>query len=111
METELYTVDDGTLLWFTGLKPAERKALDMAIASLVDLPEKDWPAKGAIRLALPKPTFMLKLGPSLRAFVRPNPGGKPIVQDFVNQETLDRYFKPPSSTKKAAASRRVDKTS
>jgi hypothetical protein len=89
METDLYTVDSGTLLWFLRLDPTEREALDAAIASLVDLPEKDWPTKGAIRLDLPRPTFMLKLGPSLRAFVRPNPGGKPEVQDFVHQETID----------------------
>ena len=66
METDLYSVDDGTLLWFTGLKPVEREALDIAIASLAELPEADWPTKGAIRLDLPRATFMLKLGPSLR---------------------------------------------
>ncbi len=66
METEHFTVDDGALLGFFGLKPADREALDAAIGRLANRPEKDWPAEGAIRLTLPKPTFMLKLGPSLR---------------------------------------------
>lgn len=98
METDLYTVDDGTLLWFRGLDPEERRALDAAIAPLVGLPEEEWPSKGAIRLSLPQPTFMLKLGPQLRAFVRPTPDGRPEVQDFVHQRTLDQYFKPLVST-------------
>jgi hypothetical protein len=90
------------LLRFTGLKPAEREALDAAIASLADLPERDWPTKGAIRLGLPETTFMLKLGPSLRAFVRPTPGGKPKVLDFVNQETID-WFRSLASTHEPSA--------
>jgi hypothetical protein len=73
-----------------------------AIAPLVDLPEKDWPAKGAILINPSQPTFMLKLGPSLRAFVRPTPGGKPEVQDFVHQETLD-MFKSRTSTQEPSA--------
>ena len=89
METEHFTVDDGALLEFTGLKPAEREALEAAIDRLANRPEKDWPFEGAIRLTLPVPTFMLKLGPSLRAFVQPTPSGKPFVMDFVKQETLD----------------------
>jgi hypothetical protein len=32
---------------------------------------------------------MLKLGPRLRAFVRPTPDGKPEVLDFVRQAMLD----------------------
>jgi hypothetical protein len=89
METELFTVDDGALLWFTGLDRAQREALDAAIVRLANRPASDWPAEGAIPLTLPEPTFMLKLGPKLRAFVRPTPSGKPYVQDFVNQATLD----------------------
>ncbi|MGP0063106.1 MAG: hypothetical protein ACLQGP_05810 [Isosphaeraceae bacterium] len=91
METDLFTVDDGALLWFTGLDLEKREALDAAIARLANRPEKDWPAEGAIRLGLPEPTFMLKLGPRLRAFVRPTSSGKPLVLDFVNQETLDWF--------------------
>lgn len=53
---------------------------------------------------------MLKLGPSLRAFVRPTPSGKPEVLDFVRQELLDRDFKP-RSTKKSLASHGVDPSS
>ena len=57
METDLYTVDDGTLLSFTKLKPAEREALDRVMASLGDLPEQDWPTQGAIRLGLFRAAF------------------------------------------------------
>jgi hypothetical protein len=103
METELFTVDDEALLWFFGLKPAQREALDAAIARLANRPEKDWPAEGAIRLDLPEPTFMLKLGPSLRAFVRPTSSGKPFVMDFVKQETLD-WLRSLESAKERATS-------
>jgi hypothetical protein len=101
METDHFTVDDGALLKFFGLKPAEREALDAAIGRLANRPEKDWPAEGVIRLTLPEPTFMLKLGPSLRAFVRPSPSGKPFVMDFVKQETLDWLRSLESAQKQA----------
>jgi hypothetical protein len=110
METELCTIDSGAMLWFLRLDPADRAALDAAITPLVDLPENDWPAKGAIRLGLPKPTFMLKLGPRLRVFVRPTPGGKPFIQDFVHQETLD-WFKSLVSTQEPSAPLRTGKPS
>jgi hypothetical protein len=111
METPRYTVHRRALLSESTLTPAEREALETAIAPLVKLPEKDWPSTGAIRLGLPEPTFFIKLGPSLRVFVRPTPGGKPEVLDFVHQELLDRYFKPLRSTKKSLATRGVDKRS
>jgi hypothetical protein len=89
METELYNIHRRALLGESTLTAAERKALETAVAPLVNLPEEEWPSKGAIRLSLPEPTFLIKLDPSLRVFVRPTPGGKPEVLDFVYQETLD----------------------
>ena len=50
METDHFTVHRRALLWFLELDPAARAALDAAIAPLVNLPEKEWPTKGAIRL-------------------------------------------------------------
>jgi hypothetical protein len=107
MENDLYTVNRRAGVRFLDLDPAARTALDAAIRPLVDLSEKDWPAQGAIRLGQiekdrPGPTFMLKLGPSLRAFVRPTPGGKPEVLDFIHQETID-WVKSLDSTHEPSA--------
>jgi hypothetical protein len=114
-ETDLYTVHRRAVLWFLELDPAERADLDTAIAPLVDLPEEGWPTKGAIRLRQIEPdrpgvTYMLKLGPSLRVFIRPTPGGKPEVLAFVHQEMLD-LFKERSSASESSAPLGVGKTS
>jgi hypothetical protein len=106
-ETDLYTVHRRAVLWFLELDPAERAALDAAIAPLVDLPEEDWPTKGAIRLRQietdrPGVTYMLKLDPSLRAFVRPSPNGKPELLFFVHQELLDLFQEQGSASESSA---------
>jgi hypothetical protein len=95
-ETDLYLVHRRAVLKLLELDPADRAALDAAIARLVDLPEQDWPSAGAIpprRREGDRPVdrYMLELGPSLRAFVRPTPGGKPEVLDFLSQEFLDMF--------------------
>jgi hypothetical protein len=110
METELFTVDDGALVKFTGLDRAQREALDAAIAPLVNRPDEEWPATGAIRLTLAQPTFRLKLGPELRVFVRPTPSGKPFVLDFVNQRTLD-WLKSLEAAAQAATPHEVGSSS
>jgi hypothetical protein len=75
------------------LTPGERDALDAAVSRLVDLPEEDWPGASAIRLDSAEPLYVLKIDRSLRALVRPAPGGQPEVEDLVRHETLERFFK------------------
>src|SRR5262249_23167818 len=115
METELYSIHRRALLGESTLTAAERKALETAVAPLVNLPEEEWPNKGAIRLRQietdrPGVTYMLKLDPSLRAFVRPSPGGKPELLGFVHQELLD-LFKEQNSASESSAPLVAGKTS
>jgi hypothetical protein len=96
METDLFTLDNRGLAFFGSFSREEREALDALIAPLVNLPEKEWESRGGTRLSLPKnipmlplPIYRFDLGPSIRVFVHPNPGGKPEIVDFMHQETID----------------------
>lgn len=80
---------------FTGymtLTPEERVAIQAAIDPLVDRPEEEWTAHGAIRLGSAEPLYLLKIDASLRAIVRPAPGGRPELLDLVRHETLEFMF-------------------
>jgi hypothetical protein len=80
------------LLAYNALTRSERDALDTAIARLVDQPETQWPAEGAVRLESTESLYMVRVDHSLRAIVRPAAGGQPEVLDLVRHETLTRFF-------------------
>jgi hypothetical protein len=86
-------ISSDVLVGYDTLNEQEREALEAAISPLMKRPEKQWPKFGAIKLALPKPLYMVRVDKSLRAFVQPLADGEPEVVDFVRQELLDRYFK------------------
>jgi hypothetical protein len=77
---------------YTTLAPEERVAIQAAIEPLVDRPEEEWTAHGAIRLGSPNPLYLLKIDASLRAIVQPMPGGQPELLDLVRHETLEFLF-------------------
>jgi hypothetical protein len=77
---------------YTMLTPEERAAIQAAINPLVDRPEQEWTAHGAIRLDSPEPLYLLKIDPSLRAVVQPTSGGRPEVLDLFRHETLEFMF-------------------
>jgi hypothetical protein len=75
------------------LTRAERDALEAAIAPLVDLAEERWRSAGVTRLESAEPLYLVKVDDSLRAIVRPAPGGQPEIVDLVRHEMLERFFK------------------
>ena len=77
---------------YTTLTPEERAAIQAAIDPLVDRPEEEWTAHGAIRLGSPEPLYLLKIDASLRAIVQPTPGGRPELLDLVRHERLEFMF-------------------
>jgi hypothetical protein len=109
MENVRFAVHDRASQAVSLLNPSERKALEAAIAPLVDLPPRDWEKKGAIRLRLPEPTFMLKFEQRLRAIIRPTSGGQPELLDLVSHETL-QLFREADAARKTSAPRRVTST-
>jgi hypothetical protein len=74
---------------YTTLTPEKRAAIKAAIDPLVDRPEQEWMAHGAIRLGSAEPLYLVKVDPSLRAIVHPTPGGQPELLDLVRHETLE----------------------
>jgi hypothetical protein len=78
---------------YHALSRTEREALETAVGALVDLPEERWGAAGAARLESAEPLYLLRPDSSLRAIVRPTPGGQPEILDLVRHETLERFFK------------------
>jgi len=90
---------------YTTLTPEERVAIQAAIDPLVDRPEEEWTAHGAIRLGSAEPLYLLKIDPSLRAIVQPTSGGRPELLDLVRHETLEFMFgnQDPLSTQTSTA--------
>jgi hypothetical protein len=97
MDNPLYTIHARALMAESMPSADEWRAPEATVASLVGLPQEDWPSKGCKRLSLSSPIFMFNLGLSLRVLLQPKPDGRPEVRDFVDQETLDRYSSPRSS--------------
>ena len=88
MEPVPFAINHQIFMGFTTLTPEEREAVKAAIAPLLDHPERDWPAHGAIRLASPDPLYLLRADPSLRAIVRPTADGRPELVDLFRHERL-----------------------
>ena len=61
-----FAIHHGAFSGYMTLTPEERAAIQAAIDPLVDRPEQEWTAHGAIRLGSPKPFYLLKIDPSLR---------------------------------------------
>ena len=62
-----------------------------AVSPLSSLPVKRWPAAGAKKLASEEPLYLVRVDESLRAIVRPVPGARPEVLDFVRHEILQLF--------------------
>ncbi|HKI19447.1 MAG TPA: hypothetical protein VKA15_16300 [Isosphaeraceae bacterium] len=100
-----FSIHHGAFSGYTTLTPEERVAIQAAIDPLVDRPEEEWTAHGAIRLGSPEPFYLLKIDPSLRAIVQPTSGGRPELLDLVRHETLEFMFgnQDPLSTQTSTA--------
>jgi hypothetical protein len=83
-----FPIHHQTFMGFTTLAPQEQEAIKAAIQRLVDRPEEEWTAHGAIPLASSTRLYLLKVDPSLRAIVQPTPEGRPELLDIFRHETL-----------------------
>ncbi len=97
MHTHRYTVNPRALLGYTSLTAPERNALESALDTLADLPEKKWRTAGAVPLGSAEPMYFLRLDDSLRAIIQPSAGGKPELLDLVRHELLEWMFKRPGN--------------
>ena len=93
MSDQHFTIHRRAWLAYNVITPKERAAVDAAVERLADLPEERWEEAGAARLETAEPLYVVNVDRSLRAFVRPTPGGRPELDDLLRQEMLDRYFK------------------
>ena len=92
MSDTRFLVHRRAFLAYNTLSPSEREALAQAITPLIDAKENRWPKAGAVRLESVEPLYMVRVDDSLRAIIRPNPGGRPEVLDLIRHEMLQRYF-------------------
>jgi hypothetical protein len=88
-----FPINHRAFMGYTTLTPEEQAAVQAAIEPLIDRPEAEWPAHGAIRLEYPEPLYLLKVDPSLRAIVQPTPDGRPELLDLIRRETLEYLFR------------------
>ncbi|HZW34207.1 MAG TPA: hypothetical protein VFF52_26025 [Isosphaeraceae bacterium] len=84
-----FPINHRAFMGYTTLTPEEQAAVQGAIEPLIDRPEQEWPAHGAIRLEYPEPVYFLKVDPSLRAYVQPTPDGRPELLDLIRRELLE----------------------
>jgi hypothetical protein len=89
MTSTSFPINHRAFMGYTTLTPEERAAIQAAIDPLVDRPEAEWTAHGAIRLKSSAPLYLLKVDSSLRAYVQPTPEGRPELLDLIRQETID----------------------
>jgi hypothetical protein len=92
MDKSRFLLHRRALLAYNALARSEWDAPDTAIARLVDRPETEWPAQGAVRLESTESLYMVRVDHSLRVIVRQAVGGQPEVLDLVRHETLTRFF-------------------
>jgi hypothetical protein len=88
MNDSRFTFRRLALFGYYNLSPAEQDDVVAAITRLVELPVKQWPKAGAIKLKKKEPLYMVSVNDDLRAFVRPIPGGPPEVVDLMHKDTL-----------------------
>jgi hypothetical protein len=86
-----FSINHQAFMGYTLLTSEEQAAVRAAIEPLIDRPEQEWPAQGAIRLEYPQPVYFLKVDPSLRAYVQPTPEGRPELLDLVRRERLEFF--------------------
>src|SRR5947209_5918262 len=91
MPNPRFTLHPRALPGFNVLTPAERDAVKAALAPLARRPAAAWPKAGAVQLPDEEPLFLVRVDDSLRAIVRPGPGGQPEILDLVRHETLQWF--------------------
>jgi hypothetical protein len=84
-----FPINHRAFMGYTTLTPEEQAAVQAAFEPLIDVPEQEWTAHGAIRLDYPEPVYFLKVDSSLRAYVQPTPDGRPELLDLIRRETLE----------------------
>jgi hypothetical protein len=78
---------------FDALSPAERDRVAATFAALRDRPAEEWPREG-VHPSNGSVQFV-RATPNLLVFFSVRPGGRFLIEDFVRQETLDRFFGTP----------------
>lgn len=92
MPTHNLTIQSRARGAFESLSPEDRDAVQAKFLALSQTPSIDWPAHGVRRLDDPW-TYVARVTDSLLAFFTTD-AGRFQIEDFVRQETLDRYFTP-----------------
>jgi hypothetical protein len=87
------TIDRRALLAFDSLTPQEQEAVASKFRALAKAPVEEWGRLGVRQLDHSDWTHFLAVDSSLRVFFSVEAESF-IIQDFVRQETLDRYFRP-----------------
>jgi hypothetical protein len=75
------------------LSRAERDSLAAKFTALRGLPVEEWAREGVQQLNAP--VHFVRLTANLLVFFSVLPEGRFLIQDFVRQETLDRFFASP----------------
>jgi hypothetical protein len=72
------------------LSPSEHECLAAKFSALQNLPAEEWNRQG-VRQAKP-PVYVMQVTNNLLVFFSALPENRFLIQDFVRQETLDRFF-------------------
>ena len=75
------------------LTPSERECLAAKFMALRNLPAEEWARQG-VRQTQP-PIHVVRVTNNLLVFFSVLPEDRFLIQDFVRQETLDRFFTHP----------------
>ena len=81
---------------FDVLSEAERDNLAAKFTALHGLPAKGWAQQGVRQTQTKDPWYVVQVTSSLLAFFSVLPDERFLIEDFVRQELLDRYFSSPA---------------
>jgi hypothetical protein len=89
-------IDRGAIPAWNTLPDSERKQVIERLEFLRRLPPKNWAEDEARQLKAAEGTYLARVNPSLLLLFlfRAEDGGQFVIENFIRQETLDRYFVP-----------------
>ena len=92
MQPEFVRLHRRVVASITTLEPTEREALWRKLTALHNLPPDRWSEEGVTLLPGDDQVYFVPVTDSLRTFISRMPEGGILIEDFVRQEFLDRYF-------------------
>jgi hypothetical protein len=98
MLPDFITIHQRALPAFDIISAGERDAVVTKITALRDLPKAQWATEGVHRGK--GPVYFMTVGEDLVVFFSVLPDRRFVIEDFVRQETLERFF---ATSQKSAA--------